>query len=75
MTNPQDIRTLPEAAYALCMAFPGAEETVSHERPDYKVGGKSFATFMVNHHGDGRVAFWLAMPPEGGGNGPTIAME
>ena len=33
-----------------------------HEKPDFKVKGKSFATFCVNHHGDGKVALWLRMP-------------
>ena len=35
----------------------------AHGSPDYKVAGKSFATFVINHHGDGRVALWLAAPP------------
>ena len=56
-------KTVPETVRELCLAFPGARETQSHERPDYQVNGSSFATFFVNHHGDGRVALWLRMPP------------
>ena len=47
----------------ICLAFPKTEEVSSHGSPDFKVGGKSFAMFCVNHHGDGRVALWLRSPP------------
>lgn len=47
----------------LCLAFPEAEEFVSHGMPNYRVrGGKVFATYAVNHHGDGRIALWLNTP-------------
>ncbi len=55
-------RTIPQAVRELCLAFPEAEETTSHGKPDYKVRGKSFAYFTINHHGDGRVALWLKAP-------------
>ena len=45
------------------MSFPEAEESVSHGHADFRVRGKSFATYLVNHHGDGRVALWLNSPP------------
>jgi predicted DNA-binding protein (MmcQ/YjbR family) len=45
------------------LAFPEAEEKPSHGSPDFRVRGKSFASYVVNHHGDGRVALWLNMPP------------
>jgi hypothetical protein len=36
---------------------------MSHGSPNFRVRGKTFATYAVNHHGDGRVALWLnAMP-------------
>lgn len=35
---------------------------MSHGAPHYKVRGKSFASFVANHHGDGRIAIWLAAP-------------
>ena len=31
--------------------------------PTFRVGGKVFAHYAVNHHGDGRVALWLNAPP------------
>jgi hypothetical protein len=55
-------RTIPQAVHELCLAFPETEDTISHGSPDYKVAGKSFAYFTVNHHGDGHVAFWLRSP-------------
>ena len=56
------LKTIPQAVRELCLAFPETEETTSHGKPDYKVGGKSFAHFTVNHHGDGHVALWLRSP-------------
>lgn len=45
------------------MWFPETEEVISHGSPDFRViGGKTFATFAVNHHGDGYLALWLRMP-------------
>lgn len=55
-------KTIAQAIHELCLAFPEAEATVSHGKPDFKVAGKSFASFCVNHHGDGRVALWLRSP-------------
>lgn len=52
-----------QAVRAVCLSFPEAEEKPSHGSPDFRVRGKSFATFVVNHHGDGRVALWLSMSP------------
>jgi predicted DNA-binding protein (MmcQ/YjbR family) len=47
----------------LCLAFPEAEELISHGMPNYRVrGGKVFATYAQNHHGDGRIALWLNAP-------------
>lgn len=49
----------------LCLAFPEAEELISHGMPNYRVRGKKiFATFATNHHGDGRIALWLNTPAE-----------
>lgn len=55
-------RTIPQAVRELCLAFPEAGETTSHGMPDFKVAGKSFAHFTINHHGDGHVALWLNAP-------------
>ncbi len=54
---------LEKSIRQLCLAFPEAEELVSHGMPNYRVrGGKVFATYAANHHGDGRIALWLNTP-------------
>jgi predicted DNA-binding protein (MmcQ/YjbR family) len=55
-------KTIPEAVREICLFFPEAEATLSHGLPDFKVRGKSFASFCINHHGDGRVALWVRSP-------------
>lgn len=55
-------RTISEAVHALCLAFPDTEVVESHGSPNFKVAGKTYATFTVNHHGDGRVALNVASP-------------
>jgi hypothetical protein len=51
-----------DAAYRrvrdVCLAFPAAEEKLSHGAPAFHVRGKMFLTFVDNHHGDGRLAVW-----------------
>ncbi|HZF16655.1 MAG TPA: MmcQ/YjbR family DNA-binding protein [Steroidobacteraceae bacterium] len=46
----------------VCLSLPEAEEYLSHGSPNFRVRGKTFATYVVNHHGDGRVALWLNAP-------------
>lgn len=55
---------LPETVRALCLALPEAEERVSHGNPAFFAGakGRMFAAHLVDHHGDGRIAVWLAAP-------------
>jgi len=36
------------------LELPGTEERLSHGQPTFFVGGKQFAQFRDNHHGDGR---------------------
>ena len=56
-------RTAHDVLREICAALPETEEFVSHGSPTFRVrGGKVFAIFTVNHHGDGRVALWLAAP-------------
>ena len=52
-------QTIPEAVAALCLAFPETDEKVSHGAPTWTVGGKQFACFSLNHHGDGHVGLLL----------------
>jgi len=52
-----------EAVREACLWLPEAEEYLSHGAPNFRVRGKGFASYLVNHHGDGRVALWLAAAP------------
>jgi hypothetical protein len=54
----------PEEVRALCLALPEAEERTSHGNPAFFAGatGRMFAAHLVDHHGDGRIAVWLAAP-------------
>ncbi len=59
----------PDAALerlrAVCIAFPGAEEKLSHGTPAFHVRGRMFVMFVDDHHADGRLAAWCkAMPSE-----------
>lgn len=57
---PKDIN---QAVREVCLSFPEAEEFLSHGSPNFRVrGGKVFAMYVVNHHGDGRIALWLNSP-------------
>jgi predicted DNA-binding protein (MmcQ/YjbR family) len=57
-------RTIPKAVRELLLALPEVEEFESHGSPNFRAHkGKVFAVFVVNHHGDGRVALWLNTPP------------
>jgi predicted DNA-binding protein (MmcQ/YjbR family) len=55
-------RDLHQAVRDACLWLPEAEEFISHGSPNFQVRGKTFATYVVNHHGDGRVALWLNAP-------------
>ena len=44
-------------------AWPETDERLSHGSPTFWGGKKTFASFHDNHHGDGRVALWLKLPP------------
>ena len=51
------------AVREVCLSFPEAEEFIAHGSPNFRVRGKTFAMYTVNHHGDGRVSLWLNSPP------------
>jgi hypothetical protein len=44
-------------------ALPETSERLSHGAPTWWGGKKTFATFHVDHHSDGRVAVWCKVPP------------
>jgi hypothetical protein len=56
-------RDIHQAVRETCLWLPEAEEFESHGSPNFRVRGKTFATYTVNHHGDGRVALWLNALP------------
>jgi predicted DNA-binding protein (MmcQ/YjbR family) len=56
-------RNLHQAVRDACLWLPEAEEFVSHGAANFRVRGKTFATYAVNHHGDGRVGLWLNALP------------
>ncbi len=56
----KDIST---AVREVCLWFPESEEVASRGSPDFRVAGKTFATYVVNHHGDGRIALWVQALP------------
>ena len=56
-------KDMHQTVRAACLWLPEAEERMSHGSPNFFVRGKTFASFVVNHHGDRRVALWLPAAP------------
>jgi hypothetical protein len=52
-----------ERVRRICTALPETAERLSHGEPTFFVRGKVYVMFANNHHGDGRVAVWLPVPP------------
>lgn len=46
----------------IIFALPETSEKISHGSPTFWGGKKTFASFHVDHHGDGRVAVWCKLP-------------
>jgi predicted DNA-binding protein (MmcQ/YjbR family) len=55
-------KDISAAVREVCLSFPEAQEVLSHGSPNFRVRGKTFATYVINHHGDRRVALWLNVP-------------
>ena len=55
-------KDISQAVREVCLWFPESTEVISHGSPDFRVRGKTFATYVINHHGDRRVALWLNAP-------------
>ncbi len=49
-------------ARKLCLALPDTEEKIAWGEPTFRVGGRLFAMFANDHHGDGRIALWCNAP-------------
>ena len=56
-------KSISDAVREICLSFPDAQEKPAHGSPDFRVHGRTFATYVLNHHGDGRVALWLPARP------------
>lgn len=54
---------IPTTVAELCLAFPDVEAKMAHGNHVWTVGGKQFAVFSLNHHGDGHVGLLLRAPP------------
>lgn len=67
MSSPLPPKTSSKAyetlARRVCLALPEVEEKSAWDSPTFRVKGKMFAMYLVNHHGDGRIALWLKAPP------------
>lgn len=46
----------------IVLRWPETSERLSHGAPTFWGGRKTFASFHVDHHGDGRVAVWCKAP-------------
>lgn len=46
----------------LCLSLPDSEEKIAWGEPTFRVGGRLFAMFANDHHGDGRIALWCNAP-------------
>ena len=46
----------------ICLALPEVTERLSHGAPTWFAGKKSMVMFLDDHHGDGRLALWVAAP-------------
>lgn len=55
-------KDISQAVREVCLWFPETEEVLGHGSPDFRVKGKTFATYVINHHGDGRIALLLNAP-------------
>lgn len=58
----QGIAEQLERVRRMCLGMAGVEERLSHGEPTFFVGGRVFAMFAGNHHGDGHVGVWLPVP-------------
>jgi predicted DNA-binding protein (MmcQ/YjbR family) len=48
----------------ICLALPDTEEKIAWGEPTFRVGGRLFAMFSNDHHGDGRIALWCNAPED-----------
>jgi hypothetical protein len=52
-----------ERVRQLCLSLPETSERLSHGQPSFFIREKkTFVMYLDNHHGDGRLALWVAAP-------------
>jgi hypothetical protein len=57
-----------------CLALPETSERLSHGSPTFFVKDRTtFVMYLDDHHGDGRLALWVAAPP--GAQGQLVGEE
>ena len=59
---PKAADTALARARKICLSLPDAEEKIAWGEPTFRVGGRLFAMFANDHHGDGRIALWCNAP-------------
>jgi predicted DNA-binding protein (MmcQ/YjbR family) len=59
---PKSQRTITDVVREIITALPEVEEFTTHGSLAFRVRGRIFATYSINHHGDGRVALNLVAP-------------
>lgn len=57
MDRPELVR-----AREICLALPEVSERLSHGSPTWFAGKKTMVMYLDDHHGDGRLALWVAAP-------------
>jgi hypothetical protein len=57
----------------ICLALPEVTERLSHGSPTWFAGKKTMVMYLDDHHGDGRLALWVAAPP--GIQGEMVTQE
>lgn len=55
--------TALERIRTIALALPETVEQPNHSHASWVVRGKTFAMFLDNHHGDGRLAIWCKAAP------------
>ena len=74
MTDSESVEARRARVTAICLAFPEAALAPgTGQHSSFEVRGKKFAYFLVDHHGDGRVA--LNVKAAAGSQGAVLAAD
>jgi hypothetical protein len=57
----------------ICLALPEVTERLSHGSPTWFAGKKTMVMYLDDHHGDDRLALWVAAPA--GVQGEMVTQE